>query len=312
MPTVERAPLFRWNKLLSWEFVGWYVALLIGLWGTLMGTGDYSAANAVFILAATLFCVKWWHVTRGGRGIRRLLSLSIGVLAAFALVYVALHWTSGKAVEAAKQRAELAQLDGVPALQERVKRIPALQQQIDNLKQQYETANSKLQTKQDTVERLARALTSQLSRTETNLSKNITQYRTDTSTAVSKILRPGRTLGDRRAVFVRELMKAGAGKHEVAISEARGNQECLDFAKELETAFTEAGWHLARTHFGLLIRDGEKLRLIIKTGSNTPGGLTPDQLVVAQAFDSIGMTLQGNEVDNISNEWPVEVYVGLQ
>ena len=311
-PPAEHTATFRWSEHLSWDSVGWYVALLIGLWGALMSSGDYGIANAVFILAAALFCIKWGYVTRITLRSRRLLLFIAGTLAAFTLVGIALHWTSGKVMEATKQRKQLAQLDGVPALQDQVKQIPVLQQQIDTLKRQNDIANSNLQAKQDIVERLARALTSQLSRAEINLSHNINQYREDTSTAVSKILRPGRTLGNKRAALIHELQKVGGGAHEVAISAARGSQECLAFANEIESAFREAGWRLTRTHFGLTIKDGEQLQITIKTGSNTLSGLTQNQLTVARAFNSIGMPLIGGEQDTMNNDWPVEIYVGLQ
>jgi hypothetical protein len=182
------------GEIFAWGSVGWYVAFLIGIWGALMGTGDYSIANCFFLLAAVIFCIKAGHIAEIHRKSRSIISFSLAVLAAAVFVGVVFRWTAHKAIEAARQREQLAKLDLVPALQEQVKQIPSLQKQIDSLKKQNNEANSTIQTKEDTVERLARALTSQLGRTETNLSANINQYRTDTTTAVARLIQPDRHL----------------------------------------------------------------------------------------------------------------------
>lgn len=73
-----------------------------------------------------------------------------------------------------------------------VKELPLLKRQLEGLKEQNDRANSDIQHKTETVERLARALADQLGKTETTLSENINRYRTDTTTAVSRLIQPDR------------------------------------------------------------------------------------------------------------------------
>ena len=44
---------------LSWDNVGWYVAVLASLWGALMGTGDYVFANVTLIALVLITSAKW-------------------------------------------------------------------------------------------------------------------------------------------------------------------------------------------------------------------------------------------------------------
>src|ERR1700674_2598698 len=103
--------IFKWNEIVSWSWVGWYVALLVGLWGALMGTRDYDVANVFFVLSGALFCFKWGHITQIHRRTGRLIPFLIGTLVAISLVGMVLHWTSSKIEEAAKQKQQLSKLD---------------------------------------------------------------------------------------------------------------------------------------------------------------------------------------------------------
>jgi hypothetical protein len=154
-----------------------------------------------------------------------------------------------------------------------------------------------------------RELSGQISQTETILTTNINQYRSDTTSAVGRMLRPARTLGDKRSALINELKKATAGPHEVAITLAHGNQECLDLYNEIESAFKEAGWTIGRSQFFFITKDGTGLQLQIKSMSDS---LRPDQMAVALAFKTIGMQLIGGVQSDMKDGGPVEVYVGLQ
>lgn len=96
------------RKILSWSDVGWYVALLIGIWGALMGTGDYRSANLFLFLTAMLFVLKLGHATRINQPDRRVLKFVGGVLFAVAAVGGAVYWSLLKTATAkaeAEQRA---------------------------------------------------------------------------------------------------------------------------------------------------------------------------------------------------------------
>src|SRR5687767_4631017 len=58
-----RHPLIsvQWGEFFSWSNVGWYVALIVGIWGALMGTGDYTPANILFTLSVLIAIGKWAH-----------------------------------------------------------------------------------------------------------------------------------------------------------------------------------------------------------------------------------------------------------
>lgn len=148
-------------------------------------------------------------------------------------------------------------------------------------------------------------LAKQILRSQGVLSTNINQYRTDTTSAVARVMRPPRTLGSKRADFIKMLTVSGT--HDVAISAARGNEESLHFATEIEGAFKQAGWTIVRTKYPFIIKDAIGLAIWVQSAAN----LTPDQVVVATAFKNIGMELTGSP-DAATRADAVELYVGLQ
>lgn len=168
-------------------------------------------------------------------------------------------------------------------------------------------ARAETQAVREELDKARTELAGRITKTETVLAGNINQYRTDTTTAVGKILRPARTLGDKRDALVKELKKAGS--QEIAITVARGNQECLDFSNQIQQAFMDAGWKIGRTQFAFITKDANGLQLMVKS---MIGKLRPDQMAVAVAFKSIGMQLLGAEMRDMKDDGPVELYVGLQ
>jgi hypothetical protein len=317
-PAPKPARLVAW----SWSDAGWYIAVLLGIWGALMGTGDYDLANKFFVFSALVFLVKLGHVAQLHKESRKTLPFLLGLFCTAGLVIMTWRWTTHKASDAEAQKAQLARLDKLPELQKEVDRIPKLEDQITHL-------TTDVTEKQTTIEGLTHVvinqnreiaasahkelaqtkidLSGQILKTEANLNTNINQYRTDETTAVSRVLRPARTLGVHKDDLIKALKNVTPGIHEVAISSARGNRECLDFANEIEEAFKSAGWTIKRTRFALITKDGVGLQVLIKS-INDP--LTPDQIVVAVAFKAIGMEMIGGEM-NVT-DGPVEVYIGLQ
>ena len=139
------------------------------------------------------------------------------------------------------------------------------------------------------------------------MATNINQYRSDTASAVGRILRPGRTLGGKRTALVEALRKGGPGR--VAFTVARGNEECLKFHNEIVAAFTEAGWKRGRSQFPFIIKDAVGLQMSIKTTNESE--FSGAQMTVAMAFKSIDMQLMGG-VQPALKDGPVEIYVVLQ
>jgi hypothetical protein len=165
------------------------------------------------------------------------------------------------------------------------------------------------ETKQARAEAREATTTTQklINKKSTETRSTILQWRSDTETAVGKILRPERTLGDKRAALIQELQKAAPNK--VAITPARGNQDCLDFANEIESAFKEAGWDVVGTEkMAFITKDAVGLGIVVK--GTTDKELRPDQIAVARAFYSIGMQLIGDPSET-GDKGPVELYIGL-
>lgn len=139
------------------------------------------------------------------------------------------------------------------------------------------------------------------------ITENINQYRTDTTTAVGRILRPPRTLASKRQQLVQALRATGPSK--VSITIARGNQEVLTFYGELVAVFKEADWEVVEPMMRLIQRDGTGLSIFVK--DTTDKALNPQEMAVALAFKSIGMQLIGIKDESKADD-TVELYVGLQ
>ncbi len=149
----------------------------------------------------------------------------------------------------------------------------------------------------------------------TETDKTIQNWRTDTESAVSKILRPGRTLGDQRSQLVNELKSYGP--HEIAITPAHGSEEAIAFSNEIEAAFKDAGWTIVPTQkLALIVKDGLGLRIVMKLpeagkADSQDSDLTPTQIAVARAFKDIGMQLNASPITG-GDSGVTELYVGLQ
>ncbi len=127
--------LFKWDEILSWNSVGWWIALLIAVWGVLMGTGDYDLANVFFALAGGLFIAQWGRITSIHQPKRRVVLFLIGTAIAASLVTTAWRWTSHKAVEARGQREQLARLELIPTLNTSIDTLKSGLQQAETGRQ---------------------------------------------------------------------------------------------------------------------------------------------------------------------------------
>ena len=325
----ERQSDFRWTlrqsvELISWTGISWFVALLLGLWGVMIGLGAFFPAYVFFGICILLCAIKWAHSTGISTTERRTGAFVVGMLFLLLLTAAMVAWTHSRSIQAQEDAKKLEPLADIPILKEQLKGLPKLKQQIAELQAANVAASSAAQTKQGIIEVLAQTVIAQqktiaesahkdLQKTESKLINNINQYRTDTSTAASAILRPGRTLGDRRGDLVKLLKESGP--HDVAITPARGSREAINYSAEIESAFHEADWHVVRTQkLALMIRDGIGLQIVTKI---LPGAeikledLTPGQLAAAKAFAAIDRRLDNAGMEN-GAAGPTEIYVGLQ
>ncbi|HSR08970.1 MAG TPA: hypothetical protein VLM42_17635 [Bryobacteraceae bacterium] len=106
------------EDLLSWNSIGWWVAILVGVWGALMGTGDYDVANVFFAFAVVLFVIQLGKATgvlRRPTTIRIVL-FSLGAICAVIVFVIVMRWTKHKASEAENQRQQLGRLGLIPNL----------------------------------------------------------------------------------------------------------------------------------------------------------------------------------------------------
>jgi len=325
----EKQTDFQWTlqqsvELVSWTGISWFVALFLGLWGVMIGLGAFFPAYVFFGICILLCAIKWAHSTEIHTSDRRSGAFIAGMVFLFILAGVMVSWTHSRSIQAEADATKLAPLADIPILKKQLEDLPKLKRQITDLQAANEAANSGARTKQGIIEGLAQTVIAQqktiaesahkdLQKTESKLINNINQYRTDTSTAASAILRPGRTLGDKRANLVKLLKESGP--HDVAITAARGSREAINFSAEIESAFHEADWNVVRTQkLALMIQDGIGLQIVTKI---LPGAeikledLTPGQLAAAKAFAAIDMRLDNAGMENGATG-PVEIYVGLQ
>ena len=316
-------------ELWSWTGISWFVALFAGGWGVAIGIGAFIPAYICLGICLALCAAKWCHLTNIFNERRRIVAFVAGaaVLAASG-VGLAL-WSkkrSNQAEEDARKLEPLKQIPGlvaqvneIPGLKRQLAALPGMQTTIENLTKENKAADDESSKKEITIEELAKAVLvaqraaadnahKDLHTTQEVITSDIDQYRSDTTSAVGKLLRPERTLGGKRAAFVAALKSSGP--HEFAITPARGNRESTDFANELEAAFKEAKWTEVPTQVAFIIKDGEGIGMWIHDWKITP--LNAAQLAAGSAFNAIGMQLTGNEAAQVKSSGPADIYVGLQ
>jgi apolipoprotein N-acyltransferase len=91
------------------------VASLLGLWGVMIGVGNFGFANICFVISGLIFLAKLVHVTNLFRPTKKGIScFLIGFLFVVLLVVWTIRWTNGKAGEADQQKLQLARLNQLP------------------------------------------------------------------------------------------------------------------------------------------------------------------------------------------------------
>ncbi len=116
------------HEIISWNSVGWYVALLIGVWGALMGIAVYVPADIFFTLAVIVLVAKFGHALQMHTSQRKTTTFSILVVIGIVSIAAMVVWTNKKAHAAAMEEARLKNLDKIPGLESKV---AALQSKAD-------------------------------------------------------------------------------------------------------------------------------------------------------------------------------------
>ncbi len=121
----EATEFFYLKELASWANVGWLVALLLGLWGVMLGIGKFGRSEILFLLCGSVVIAKLAHDWLKNRTKVRLVVNIVLFLAIIASEFFTMRWTDVLSAETVRQQQRLAQLD----------QIPKLQTQINNLTQ---------------------------------------------------------------------------------------------------------------------------------------------------------------------------------
>lgn len=326
-----------WHQALnlwSWTGISWIVALFAGGWGVAIGIGAFVPAYICLAMCLVLCALKWWHVTNMSNEHRRITAFIVGAVIIVGIAISFRIWSvrrRGQAEEDARKLEPLKQIPGlvakadqIPGLRKQLEDLPGMQAKIDALTSDNKTAADAAAKKQALIEGLAQTVVEQQKayaerahKDSTTLSSNIMQYRDDTTSAVAKIIRPGRTLGDLRTTFVSALKQMAP--HDIAITPARGSTEAITYTEELRAAFKEGGWTIVPTQkLVFMVQDGLGLRVMTKplpgVADNSPipaNDLTAGQLAVGKAFASIKLTVTANPIEN-GDKGVTELYVGLQ
>lgn len=116
MTSLDSSKLPYVKELLSWTGIGWIVALIVGVWGVLLGLGEFRYAEYISLLCGAVVLPKV-AVDNLHNYTKR--SIAVLVLAVAGIVVVELlvmEWTNTLKQDAAGKEARLAQLDEIPQL----------------------------------------------------------------------------------------------------------------------------------------------------------------------------------------------------
>jgi hypothetical protein len=149
------------KTFLRWEYLGWYAAACLGLWGAMIGIGEWFLADLFFSIGAILLITKLGAHFLKNKAHRKWSGFSLcSLLVSFVVVAEICfgHFKSGQ-IDRADQR--LKQIDQIPGLTAQTSQIPQLRQQLADLKSANEKNSRDLAQKQSVIEGLARTVITQ-------------------------------------------------------------------------------------------------------------------------------------------------------
>lgn len=149
-------------------------------------------------------------------------------------------------------------------------------------------------------------LSNLINQRSTETKSTITQWRSDTESAVSKILRPPRTLaGEDKTKFISVLkLDKREGMIEVL---AAPSEESQHYAGQLILAFKEAGWYVLEFPRHELTHPPDGVLISIRDAKKVP----PEADDLTRAFAAIGVKTQGNTSNQIDEGMTI-LTIGFQ
>jgi hypothetical protein len=126
----------------SWTGISWFVALLLGVWGVVIGIGAFVAAYVCLGISLLLCAVKWGHSTNIHTPHRRVLAFVVGILLLTGIGIGMAVWTHGRSIAAKLESEKLAPISKIPELAKQAARIPDLEKQLEDLPKLRETINT--------------------------------------------------------------------------------------------------------------------------------------------------------------------------
>jgi hypothetical protein len=121
-------PYFR--ELSSWVNIGWLVALIVGLWGVMIGLGKFGLSEFMFLFCGAIAIARLIYEAVTDRTRTRIIVCMFFFVAIIVIEYYTLRWTNGLAVEARAQEQRLSKLDQIPTLTSQLQEMQE-QQKID-------------------------------------------------------------------------------------------------------------------------------------------------------------------------------------
>jgi hypothetical protein len=155
----------------SWTGISWFVALLMGVWGVVIGIGAFAAAYVCLGTSLLLCAVKWGHTTNIHTSHRRVPAFAVGVSSLAGIGIAMMIWTHSRSVAAKLESEKLAPISKIPELAKQAARIPDLEKQLEDLPKLRDTigtlradnaaANSIATKRERIIEGLAQTVISQ-------------------------------------------------------------------------------------------------------------------------------------------------------
>jgi hypothetical protein len=145
----------------SWEGIGWIVALLIGLWGTMVGVEAFVAAYIFLGIVIVLCVAKCAEATHLRLSNRRIPAFTLMSLAVVGIAAPFCWWTHSRVRASEEANAKLAPLAEIPGLRHQVADLLPVLGQVQLLRNQLDAANRLAGDRQTVIEGLDRLLIEQ-------------------------------------------------------------------------------------------------------------------------------------------------------
>ena len=103
-------------EVFSWTGIGWFVALLLGIWGAMIGIGAFVPAYVSLILSLCLCSFKWAHATQILHRKKRVAAFVLGMLVLIGMGVGTAMWTHERRVQAVEDAKKLEPLKDIPQI----------------------------------------------------------------------------------------------------------------------------------------------------------------------------------------------------